>query len=429
MHRALQIRLAFAALVIGATSGSAQVASALRHSNVATVVRPSEAYNPSLAVRVEQQVSRLPPSAITTIVQPPPAPPGSGGGGKAEPTAGPPPAAEQPRLEYVEAPALEKQATSALAGQTDVKKVVGAQGAVFGLPGFLRQVDGAGNELQLKMIALAGKKLGFDRNLNSFVGTMWLGVNEITAGPSRELVTPVEFRVLNAQSAEPSAVRVTTTGASGYQEVRLGLVAAVDVPKVNIASNLVQDPFELSLPLNPTLIITSDGPIDGFGLATSTINVTALGVLQPKGKLITFQRTSGAGSLLAKKVALEEDGTATTELRSDGLGGATVSASLPGLVPAPTTIDFQFPYVTIFSSLIGGILGGLIRVGTSRMRGRRALLALGIAVLVGIFVFGLYAVGVNVLPIQPIVKAGAVLVFVVSGLGAFMGPSILPKGP
>lgn len=424
MTKALQLRCALAAFVIFATSSSAQLNSSIEHSNVATVARPTETYNQSLAVRVEREVSQLPQSAITTIV--PAQEPGPAAG---QPAALPLPAAEQPRLEYVQAPALDARATHALAGHADIQKVIGAQGAVFGLPGFLRQVDSSGNELQLKMIALAGKRLAFDRNLNAFVGTMWLGVNEIAAGPSRELVTPVEFRILNAQSADPSAVRVTTTGASGYQEVRLGLVAAVDVPKVNIASNLAQDPFELSLPLNPTLIIASDAPIDGFGLATSTINVTVLGLPQPKGKVITFQRTSGAGTISSKRVPLEDDGTASTELRSDGLGGATVSASLPGLVPAPTTVDFRFPYVTIFSGLLGGIVGGLIRVGTSRMRGRRAVLAIGIAVLVGILVFGLYAVGVNVLPIQPIIRAGAVLVFVVSGMGAFIGPSLLPRGP
>ena len=93
-----------------------------------------------------------------------------------------------------------------------------------------------------------------------------------------------------------------------------------------------------------------------------------------------------------------------------------------------TTVKFGIPYFTIIASIVGGIVGGLIRVGMSGIRGRRAKVTLGVAVLVGIVVFGLYAVGVNVLPIDPLVKVGAVFVFVVSALGAFIGPSILPKG-
>ena len=424
MQRALQLKFALAAMVIGATSGSAQVNS--KYANMATVVRPSDAFNRSLAIRVDQQVSHLPPSAITTIVPaPPPSAPAPGGGGPVEPPT--PPPAEQPRLEYVQAPGLDAAATHALAGQADIKKVIGSQGKLLALPGFVRQVDPTGDDLQLKMIALAGGPLTFDKNLNSFVGTMWLGVNEIVGGPSRKLVKPVEFKVLNAKTAEPATVSITSTGAIGYEKVRLAMAAAFEAPKVNVASNLAQEPFDLPVPIRPALLISRDTPIDGLGLATSTVNVTALGLPERKGSII-FQKS--AGSLSDKRVNLDADGTASTDLRSDGLGVAKVDASLAGVMAdtVDTTVQFGIPYFTIIASIVGGIVGGLIRVGMSGIRGRRAKVTLGVAVLVGIVVFGLYAVGVNVLPIDPLVKVGAVFVFVVSAVGAFIGPSVLPKG-
>jgi hypothetical protein len=413
-------RLALAAVLVVTSSASAQLAH-IKAPNFAVIARPVQTANPLAAARVANEVSQLPPSAVSTTVT---------ATGVTNPQTGPAigaPAAAQPRLEYVRGnAALDLQATQALAGQSEIKNVIGPQGRVLALPGFIRQFDQTGEQLQLKMIALAGHKLAYDSSLKIFVGTIWLGVNEIIAGRSgQQLVTPVDFKILNAESADPAVVQVTSTGEPGYKQVQLRIAAAVQNPAVNIVSNLDPNPTELPLQLNPALVISSDSPIDGLGLATSTINVTALGLGQPKG-VVTFQKIAGNGSLTNRKVPLDVDGTVTTELRSEGLGGAAVSASMPGLVPVRTDVTFQFPYMTILASIVGGIVGGLIRVGTSGLLGSRAFQAVGIAVLVGILVFALYAVGVNVLPISPVVKTGAIWVFVVSAIGAFIGPSVLP---
>ena len=55
-------------------------------------------------------------------------------------------------------------------------------------------------------------------------------------------------------------------------------------------------------------------------------------------------------------------------------------------------------------------------------------MALTVSLLTGVLIFALYAVGVNVLPVNPTVNVGAVLVFAVSGLGAYLGARLLKFG-
>ncbi|WP_309611207.1 hypothetical protein [Sphingomonas sp.] len=91
------------------------------------------------------------------------------------------------------------------------------------------------------------------------------------------------------------------------------------------------------------------------------------------------------------------------------------------------------PYLTLAASAVGGLIGGLIRLlpGLRRGSARRFLVGIAVALIVCMLVFGLYAVGVNVLRVDPKVKRGAALVFVISAMGAYFGSGLLggPKPP
>ena len=76
--------------------------------------------------------------------------------------------------------------------------------------------------------------------------------------------------------------------------------------------------------------------------------------------------------------------------------------------------------------MLGGLLGAAASFLLSSAKpGSWARRIFGSAIF-GAIVFALYAVGVNVLPVEPKVTVGTVLVFAVSALGAFLGPSLLP---
>jgi hypothetical protein len=421
MTVAFPFRTALAVILICATSGSAQISNRISRPSVAFAARPVDAASHASSITLENQLSHIPDAAVVARVP--------AAGAANSPAGANSEAAAQPRLEYARTNlALDLQAARALAGQSQIQQVIGTQGTVLAFPGIVRQVDESGDQVQLKMIALVGKKLAYDATHNSFVGSIWLGVNEIVGGrPPRQLVTPVDFEILDADNAQPAEVHVTRTGAP-YQEVQLQLSAA-EGAKVNITSNLAPDPFDLPLPLKPALLVrASDDPIDGLGLGSSVITVTAIGLNNAKGRPVVFQKVGG-GSIKPQQGQLDENGMASTELRSDGLnGGAQVIAVLPGLSQVSTNVGFRPPYGAIFASLIGALFGAAIRVGTSKLRGGHAALAILVSVLVGVVVFALFAVGVNVLPIKPTVTQGAAVVFAISALGAFLGASVLPGG-
>ena len=324
-------------------------------------------------------------------------------------------------------PVLEKQLAGALASQRSIANVVGTTGALLPFPGMIRQVEASGEEVQLKAFALAGKRLRYDPDNGMFTGTVWLGVNEIVSGrPARPLIAPVEFAILDADAASPASVRVERTG-SPYSQVQLQLAAAIEGRAVKIASSLAPDPISLELPLSPALIVeVGNSAIEGLGLATSQVNVSAIGLSNPKGRIVTLNTNNGY--LGETKLRLDENGTANTSLRSDGIGQAMVTASSVGLSSTRVPIEYRLPVVTFLASVFGGLAGGAVRLGTTRRkRWSRIAAALMISVLLGMLVFALYAIGVNVLPIMPSVTVGAVFVFAVSGLGAYLGPRILPS--
>ena len=328
----------------------------------------------------------------------------------------------RPQLQYVPTDAaIEHQLTSALAAQTGIQKLVGKSGVILPFPGMIRQVEQTGEEIQLKAYALAGKRLRYDAAHRMFNGSIWLGVSEIVAGRSpRKLVAPVDFEVLDADFAQPSRVRVWQTGSP--LSIRLGLAAAVEGGGVKVVSNLTAEPISLDLPLNPELMVEpGNSTIEGLGLGTTEINVSVVGLPNPKNRTVTLHTSSGY--LKDTNLRLDENGTASTRLRSDNLGPATINAMSPGLARATAPIDYRLPYISFSASIVGGLVGGIISIGTSRRR--KVVLPLLVSVLVGLLVSALYAVGVNVLPVTPTVTVGALLVFAVSGLGAFLGPRVL----
>ena len=425
------------AIMGSATLSTAQSRFATRH--VSPVI--ARQVDPSISARAEILENRVSALPATTVVD----------AGTARPQAAPPDATATPapvtevpqdpevalpsrpvaaRLEYVPTdPKLDNQLAQVLVSQNSIRKLVGTTGAILAFPGTLRQVEKSGEEVQFMAFGLSGKKLAFDPEHQMFSGTIWLGVSEIVGGrASRPLVTPVEFDVLDADFADPAHVQVDRTGAP-YKQVKLRLAAAIDGGVVTVVSNLVPEPLKLELPVSPALLIDiGRDAVEGLGLGTTEVNVRLVGVPKPGGRIVTLRTTSGF--LEATKLRFDETGTASTTIRSDGVSHASITAASAGVATSNADISYRLPILTFLASIFGGLTGGAIRVGTRPPRRNwSALRLLAVAVLLGLLVFALYAVGVNVLPVKPSVTVGAALVFAISGLGAFLGPGILKRAP
>jgi hypothetical protein len=343
----------------------------------------------------------------------------------------PPPAAvaevvpelEKGKLYHVDlAAADEKIIAKQLASQPAIQ----AQGsALVTLPGAFRLLATDGTELQLKPFVIP-QKLSFNAATHMFLGSIRVGVQEI-GGPAapKKLTAPIPFQVLDDGIADPEELQVDHSGLP-LSKIRISAAQAAGGLTVSVASPFNPEGVPVVLDLAPSFSLSVSKAFDGLGLEAATVAVSATGLVKPEGQIVQLT-VDGPARAEEHQLRLDKDGRAATRLRSVGVGPTSVTAQLAGFPPAEASTMATLPVLTIVSSLLGGLVGGLIRLlpEVRRNTGWRFWLGLAVAILVGLLVFGLYAVGVNVLPFRPTVQIGAVFVFVVSAMGAYLGSGVL----
>jgi hypothetical protein len=314
----------------------------------------------------------------------------------------------------------------AIAAQEALQPALSVEGSsLITLPGLVRMASTAEPDLQLKPFILVNQPL--QRNAaGNFEGELLIGVTEIVdSGMTRRLPTPLLFQIVGAVRSIPEKVLVDTTSPP-FRKVRVIVDAIQDkVAKLRIVSVIDRAGTEVTLPLAGELNVdTESGSIEGFGLETTTIHVSATALPNAKGRLVAL-RVNPSGYLQEGALELDANGNAKTVLRSDGFGKAQIRATSPELKTAVSEIDFRFPYRTLAASIVGGLLGALASFMTTPQKQRRPIMRIGGGALFGVLVFLAYAVGVNILPIQPKVTVGSIVVMAVSGFGAWLGPKVL----
>ena len=204
--------------------------------------------------------------------------------------------------------------------------------------------------------------------------------------------------------------------------------------EITIASSNPTDPTEFTLiaagtseratvglpVVRPRLeLVPGRSQIQGLGLETSTVSVRAVGLPDPKGRLITV--SSDFASVDPTQVSLDAQGVGTATVRSVSFGKASIKAESPPLAPAAVPIYFSWPISFLVTTVLGGLLGVSLAhfQGPRRKKNFSTVLIRG--VLTGIIVGALYAVGVNVLPIHPTATAGEALTFAVAAAAGFVG--------
>lgn len=296
------------------------------------------------------------------------------------------------------------------------------------LPGVLRQEAQDGAELVLKPLVLVGQALSRAAD-GRFIGTILVGVKEVSdaAGGARELTAPVQFDVLETRLANPARVLVKST-APHFESIEVTSTSARPL-RLRVASRFAPEGVEVVVPVEALSLQPSTDEIDGFGLEAADLNISVVGLPDPAGRRVLLKVSGDSGYLEASRLALDRDGEATTRVRSSGLGPVKITASVAGLT-ATTEVRSRFPGLTLLAAALGALVGGLIRLLSEgrQLDRKRALAALAVSLLTGVLVFALYAVGVNVTPLNPTVNVGAVLVFAVSGIGAYLGTRLLKFG-
>lgn len=345
----------------------------------------------------------------------------------ASPPAEPAPAAAA-RVDFLRTtPRDEVLLKRAIAGQNALKGALSLENSsLITLPGVVRMSAAEGPELKLKPFILVNRPLRRGES-GMFEGELLVGVTEIVDSQlTRQLPTPLLFEIVGAVRSVPERVLIETTSPP-FRRVRVIIDTVQErAAKLLIVSVIDRTGTEVLLPLAGELSVgtASDG-IEGWGLETTKVNVTLGGPNAANRKVTLGVKPSGY--LDPSALTLDAEGTGQADLRSGWAGTAVVTASNPEFRTATKEIHYRLPFRTLGASLFGALLGAVASYLIAPARIARPTRRIAGAALIGVIVFALYAVGVNVLPVQPTVTVGAILVFAVSALGAFIGPSLFNR--
>jgi hypothetical protein len=284
-----------------------------------------------------------------------------------------------------------------------------------------RANDGA--DVQFKPFVYVGDPLTWQREERSFRGSIFVGVAALddeaaAAGLSKAVV----FQTLDPVAVTPDDLEVANAGPP-YRQMTVEVPTAARAVKIRMVAQNAGGELSIEVPVAPVIVVEPVNPqIQGYGLGTTMISVMAAGLENPEGQVVTLI-ANPRGTFEPDQVVLDRTGNARARLRSDGVGQRTIRATTAGAASVEQVVEFAAPMETISASLFGGVLGGLIRVLPNRRAGQggKLLVALIVAVLIGLLGFALYAIGVNLTPIQPTVTQGAIVVLAMSGVSAYLG--------
>lgn len=300
---------------------------------------------------------------------------------------------------------------------------------VVPLPGVVRLAAKDGSEVHLKPFALPGQPLTYQPKSELFEGSIRVGVADIVdRTEGKPLSAPMTFQVLEGQMAQPDSVALDATSPP-HKTITVRSKSPGSSVTVHVVTRFDPAGTAVTLPVDPTLVVRLErAQIQGYGFETTMVYIESYGLAKPAGRVVRL-RSSPSAFFERGEATLSEGGTAAVSLRSDAPGPVTITASAPGLAAGSATVVFLWPIRTLVFGLLGGLLGGLLRYlpRARRVAARQFVVGLLIAVLTGLLVFFLYAVGVNVLPVEPKVDVGAVLVLAVAALGAWFGTGLLAK--
>lgn len=352
---------------------------------------------------------------------PPPVPVPAPEGGAAGPVQHPPILKGElyaRRLDSDEEAVVERLLMQQLAAESSVAPL-----AMF--PDLLTQRDTDDQVVDLKAHVLLGAPLEEDRVTGEFVGTIAVGVSNPLAAPgapANRLSVPMTFQVFGEAQVSPAQLSVAETGPP-YARFEVRTPSPGNGVRLRVTAPSAPEGMEFTLPVRPSLQLRTDRrTLQGYGLETTRLYVWVRGSSERGAVVLSADPSAHFDQSV---LPLGEDGYATTLLRSDAPGPVTIRAEHAGLGATQIEVEFRPPWTTLAFALAGGIVGGTLRLSRRRQDGRHQLVALGLAMLTGVLVFALAAVGVNVLPLVIPVQVGYLFVGVVSAMGAWFGTRLL----
>jgi hypothetical protein len=287
------------------------------------------------------------------------------------------------------------------------------------------ETSGGTGMLLVPVVIIEGRGLRYSDG--AFRGSIRVGLEDsLSIGSSVALPSPIHFFVSGTVDSiqRPDTAVVHTN--LPFATINLVQGARVATVSLNVRTTLHPGGVDVNVPVAlDTLRISASPPrVQGMGLEETDLVLGA----GPFADGTVIQLSADNGSLTEDEVQLSAAGTARTTLRSYWFGPSTVTARSIAFADAEISVDFAFPWLFLAASLLGGAAGGLAawlqRSQRRKIGAPWSRLASG--ALLGLIATVLYAVGVNVTPLDPTVSTGQAVVFGLAAVIGYLGTLKIP---
>jgi len=200
-------------------------------------------------------------------------------------------------------------------------------------------------------------------------------------------------------------------------EIHLAVSSPVDPYSVGVMTALTTMLDSINVPIRrPDIEVRPRSPaIRGLGLEETPVVIRIAEAKGRNGEIVVLQTTRG---LIEESVALDASGMAVAHLQSVGIGKAVITASDLPFHERMESVQFTWPIAFALFTILGGIVGAVLRKGAKRNKSRNILIGVLAAVVVGVA----HTVGINYgLWGTPAGRAGEGLFFVIAAIAGFLG--------
>jgi hypothetical protein len=265
----------------------------------------------------------------------------------------------------------------------------------------------------------------YDFEQESFAGKLSFYMIEDPIDPSNtegKIAEPVIMEVTSPEipSITPKDLKVSHLYIPALEiELRSDRVQDSALVLIRTVSN--PSGYKTYVRVTPALEIKSNRTsMQGFGIQEIPLTVRYIGSNSAAKVKITL--TTEQGTLTPNELNLPFNEPATVLLRSEGVGASTITAVSSGQESNAFTIEYVFPWVFLVASMLGGLLGAVIKFysHTGKKKLSFSPFLIGIAIgLVGAVAY--YALGINLIGIKTNSTFNEFAVFGFSAVCAYFG--------
>ena len=219
------------------------------------------------------------------------------------------------------------------------------------------------SEVMLQPVVHPFKKLRYEEDDQLFAGGIMVFLENSSApGKVDDLSAPITVVFSGeVETITPEVVTIDQTNTPIFVEIKDD--APTDSILIEVSTAIGGNRYPTYLGVLPELIsIGTEKEIQGGGFQVSELEVQVRGVSIKEERTVQFSLENGAGYINPKQVVLSNaQHTARTNIRSAGWETATVLAYVEGIGNARFNVNYVFPLSFFMFTLVGGLLGGLIR--------------------------------------------------------------------